>query len=188
MNKFRTTKNLIVATAFYLYNNFITKIPIYTLRLLFLKRVLKMKIGKNTAVHMHNFFTQRNITIGHNSVINRKCYLDGRVGIRIGSNVSISPEVCIVSLGHDPQSPNFETTPGFVEIEDYVWIGIRAIILPGVKLGEGCVIGAGAVVTKNVEPYTIVAGVPAKKIGERHKDLKYTLNYFPPFDTDVLLK
>lgn len=56
---------------------------------------------------------------------------------------------------------------GIIIIEDDVWIGSNAVILKDVKLGKGCVIAAGAVVTKDVEPYTIVGGVPAKKIAER---------------------
>jgi maltose O-acetyltransferase len=60
-----------------------------------------------------------------------------------------------------------------------VWIGYRAIVLPGVTIGNGAVVGAGAVVAKDVEPYKIVAGNPAKVIGERPKDLNYECNYRP---------
>jgi len=66
-----------------------------------------------------------------------------------------------------------------VVIEDRVWIGYRAIVLPGVKIGEGAVVGAGAVVAKDVEPYAIMAGNPARKIGERPKGLIYDCNYRP---------
>jgi acetyltransferase-like isoleucine patch superfamily enzyme len=70
-------------------------------------------------------------------------------------------------------------------IEDHVWIGARAIISPGVRIGEGAVIGAGSVVTRDVEPYTIVAGNPARFIKERSRDLRYKSRYFPFFDTDI---
>jgi maltose O-acetyltransferase len=70
---------------------------------------------------------------------------------------------------------NFCSVSERVIIEDYSWISCRTIILPGVRIGYGSVVCAGAVVTKNVEPYSIVAGVPAKKIGERIKNLDYTL-------------
>jgi maltose O-acetyltransferase len=70
-------------------------------------------------------------------------------------------------------------------LKDYAWIGVRAIVLPGVTLHEGCVVGAGSVVTKDFERYSIVAGVPAKKIGERNPDLQYDLEYRPLFNTDV---
>lgn len=132
------------------------------------------------------FFTGTAVKIGSNSIINRNCYIDGRAGIEIGNNVSISPEAYILSLDHDPQSINFDTIPSRTIIHDYVWIGVRAIILPGIDLKEGCVVGAGAVVTKTPEPYTIIAGVPAVKIGERTKELNYMPKYRPFFNTDVI--
>ncbi|PIX73806.1 acyltransferase, partial [Candidatus Roizmanbacteria bacterium CG_4_10_14_3_um_filter_33_21] len=77
---------------------------------------------------------------------------------------------------HDINSPAFSAINAPVEIEDYVFIGPRAIILPGVTIGQGAIIAAGAVVTKLVPPFTIVAGVPARVIGERQiKDLHYRL-------------
>ena len=72
--------------------------------------------------------------------------------------------------------PGFRAIAQPVIIEDYVFIGPRAIILPGVTLGKGAVVAAGAVVTKDVEPFSIVGGVPAKVIGEREpKELHYRL-------------
>jgi maltose O-acetyltransferase len=115
-------------------------------------------------------------------VINFGCLLDGRkFKIKIGSDVSIGPEASILTLGHDPQSPDFGDRGGNVVIGDRVWIGYRAIILPGVTIGDGAVVGAGAIVTKDVEPFCIVAGNPARKVGERNKDLPYQLNYNPIF-------
>jgi maltose O-acetyltransferase len=66
-----------------------------------------------------------------------------------------------------------------VRIGDRVWIAYRAIILPGVTIGEGAVVGAGSVVTKDVEPYTIVAGNPARVVNKRSPNLHYALNYQP---------
>ncbi|MBL9156704.1 MAG: acyltransferase [Verrucomicrobiales bacterium] len=105
---------------------------------------------------------------------------DGRhFPIHVGENVSIGPEATILTLGHDPRSPGFEDKGGPVKIGDHVWIGYRAIILPGIEIGEGAVVGAGAVVTKDVPPFTIVAGNPAVKIGDRPRDLTYTLDFRP---------
>lgn len=70
-------------------------------------------------------------------------------------------------------------------IEDHAWIGARVIILPGVTVGEGAVVAAGAVVTRSVPPYAVVGGVPAKRIGERNRDLLYRTKFSPFFDTDV---
>jgi acetyltransferase-like isoleucine patch superfamily enzyme len=68
---------------------------------------------------------------------------------------------------------NFRMKSSPVIIDDYVWVGINATVLQGVRIGEGAVVAAGAVVTKNVEPYTIVGGIPAKQIGVRTKNLDY---------------
>lgn len=183
---FRPVKTLLSGCAFYAYNALITHLPGYALRKLYLTGILRMRIGKGSAIHMGCFVTGRHIVIGDHTVINRKCHLDGRVGLTIGRNVSISPECGILSLDHDPQSPDFATVPGPVVIGDYAWIGARALILPGTELGEGAVVGAGAVVTRSCAPYDIVAGVPARKVGERKRGLRYTLDYRPWFNTDVL--
>ena len=173
------------ASLFYLFNSLVTHFPLYTARHAFLKYIFKIPIGKKSSVHSGCFFTGRKISIGDYTAINRNCYLDGRVGVRIGNSVSISPETYILSLTHDAQSNNFIAKGKEVIIEDYVWIGARAMIMPGVTLGTGCIVGAGSVVTKDVPPYTIVAGVPAKKIGERTKNLDYKVVYFPFFNSDI---
>ena len=101
--------------------------------------------------------------------------MDGRDKLFIGDHVDIASEVMIYNAEHDVQSNDFRAVKKPVEISDYVFIGPRAIILPGVKIGKGGVVGAGAVVTKDVEDYSIVGGVPAKEIGQRIKNLNYKL-------------
>lgn len=98
--------------------------------------------------------------------------IDGGGECIIGKNVMMAPEVIILTLNHkyiDMNCPIIMqgSYASKVVIEDDVWIGIRAIILPGIKIGRGAVIGAGAVVTKDVPPYTVVGGVPAKIIKRR---------------------
>lgn len=126
-------------------------------------------MGAKSGVQMGcHFLNGRKVFLGERNVINFGCLFDGRkFSIRTGNNVSIGPEAAILTLGHDPRSAIFEDRGGDVVIGDRAWIGYRAIVLPGVCIGEGAVVGAGAVVTKNVEPYAIVAGNPARKIGER---------------------
>lgn len=143
----------------------------------FFYRLAGMKIGKGSAVHTGaRFYDSRNIEIGRDSIIGEGAVLDGRDKLVIGNHVDIASEVMIYNSEHDVQSSDFEAVTSPVIIEDYVFIGPRAIILPGVKIGKGAVVGAGAVVTKDVEEFSIVGGVPAKVIGERKiKDLKYKL-------------
>ncbi len=173
------------ACLFYFYNAVVTHIPFYTIRHLYLRFAFHIPVGKGSSVHMGCFITGRHTTIGNHTVINRRCYLDGRGGLQIGDNVNISPEVYFVSLTHDVNSPRFTLVPKNVVIEDFVWIGARAIIMPGVKISKGGVVGTGAVVTSDVAEYTIVAGVPARKIGDRIRDLQYQTSYFPYFNTDI---
>jgi len=93
--------------------------------------------------------------------------LDGRSNIIIGNNVDISSETNIFTWEHDIESPIFDSKGAPVIIGDWVYVGTRSTILPGVTIGEGAVVAAGAVVTKDVEPWTMVGGVPAKFIKKR---------------------
>jgi maltose O-acetyltransferase len=158
----------------YAYNNWVTHIPSRRVRQAFLHRHLGA-VGEGTSVQMGNrFFNGWNVCFGQRNIINFGCFFDGRVyPIRTGNDVSIGPEAMILSMGHDPQSAIFSSTGGDVTIDDHVWIATRAVILPGVHLGQG------AVVTKDVPPYTIVAGVPARPVGKRNPDLTYKLEYAP---------
>lgn len=162
----------------YLSNHIINHVPLHFVRLGFYRLFLQFDIGSGSAIFMQAWFDARkNFKMGDNSVINQKCRLDTRGSINIGANVSISAEVCILTADHDLQTSEFNTRIRPVAIEDYVFIGTRAIILPGVTLGEGSAVAAGAVVTKSVDPFTIVAGIPAKPIGKRPTNLQYCGSY-----------
>jgi maltose O-acetyltransferase len=115
------------------------------------------------------------ISIGHGSVINQGVVLDGRFPLTIGNHASISLNSVILTLEHDLADPGFRSIGAPVVIGDYVFIGARAMVLPGVTLGEGAAVAAGAVVTRDVAPYTIVGGVPARPIGMRPAELRYQL-------------
>lgn len=151
-------------------------IPIHFKRRFFY-RLCGIKIGKGSTIHMFaTFFQPKNIEIGEDTIIGNSAFLDGRAKLRIGDHVDIASEVMIYNSEHDINSGVFEAIESPVIIEDYVFIGPRAIILPGVTIGKGAIVGAGAVVTKDVPAYSIVGGVPAHVIGERKsKDLKYHL-------------
>ncbi len=143
----------------------------------FVYRMLGIKIGKGSTIHMKaRFYDPRNISVGEDTIIGEGAVLDGRDELSIGSHVDIATEVMIYNSEHNVNDENFAADNGKVIIEDYVFIGPRAIILAGVTIGKGAIVGAGAVVTKDVPPYAIVGGVPAKIIGERrNKDLHYKL-------------
>ena len=110
-------------------------------------------------------------------MINFGCYLDNRRGITIGNNVGIAHNTKIYTLGHDLNDPQFKTKGTAVTIKDNVFIFSNALIMPGVTIGEGAIVLAGSVVTKDIEPWTIVGGNPAKKIRERSREIDYKQIY-----------
>jgi acetyltransferase-like isoleucine patch superfamily enzyme len=121
------------------------------------------------------------ISIGEHTIVGHDAILDGRRGLTIGARVNLSSEVAIWTEQHDLRARDFGVTGGPVSVGDYAWLSFRATILPGVTIGEGAVVAAGAVVTHDVEPYTVVAGVPAQPVGQRPRDLDYSQGQPPPF-------
>ncbi len=174
----------IIVSAFYdyIFREWIMYIPSHSIRLLFIRSALG-NVGKNSnflmGVEMRN---RKNIFIGENTIVNKKVLLDGRGGkLIIGDNVDIAQETNIWTLEHNVHDDYHKDIGGDVIIEDYVWIASRVTILPGVTIGRGAAVAANAVVTKDVAPMSIVGGIPAKVIGYRKSQLKYTLNYKPFF-------
>ncbi|MEX2013225.1 MAG: DapH/DapD/GlmU-related protein [Candidatus Levyibacteriota bacterium] len=142
----------------------------------FFYRLGGVKIGKGSTIHTGAiFYKPQNIKIGKDSIIGEGVVLDGRDKLLIGDHVAFATDVMVYNAQHDIQSDDFHAITAPVEIGDYVFIGPRAIILPGVKVGRGAVVAAGAVVTGDVAEYEIVGGVPAKQIGQRKKELNYKL-------------
>lgn len=141
-------------------------------------KIYNINIGKNSSIHRNcRFFHIGKLNIGNNSVINFGCYLDNRRGIYIGNNVGIAHNTKIYTLGHNIESPYFETKGAPVYINDNVFIFSNTLIMPGVTIHEGAIILAGSVITKDVPPYTIVGGNPAKIIKNRNKDIQYSQSY-----------
>lgn len=167
---------------YYLPNYWINRIPFYFIRHFYYKKAMKVKIGAGSSLHLKCFIFGTNVHIGKNTTVNRNCYLDGRGKLTIGNNVSISPNVQMITEDHDMDSTNFTGRSRDIIIDDYVWIGTSAIILPGVHIGKGAVVAAGSVVTKSVGPFEVVGGVPAKKIKERNRNLDYNPSWMPFFD------
>jgi len=143
----------------------------------FFYRLAGIKIGRGATIHTHaRFYDPKNISIGDDTIIGEEAVLDGRDKLIIGNHVALATQVMIYNSEHSVEHDDFVAKNAPVEIGDYCFIGPRVIILPGVKIGKGAVVAAGAVVTKEVPPYAIVGGVPAKIIGERkNKTLQYHL-------------
>ncbi|RFM26667.1 glycosyltransferase [Deminuibacter soli] len=157
----------------YFPNYVLNVVPFYSLRHFYYRRILKIKLGQNSSIHLGVQVFGRQISIGSNTTINRKVHLDGRGKLQIGDNVSISQDCFLITADHDYNTATFSYRSGEIQIQDYAWLGTRVTVLPNVVIGQGAVVCAGAVVTKPVEPYTVVAGVPAREIGKRNPNLTY---------------
>lgn len=170
INKIENRLNTIVLEFWLMILRWVGHIPIHTIRKIFY--ILSgIKMPFNSTIHMWaNFFKPQNITIGQDTIIGDHCFLDGRAPLKIGDHVGIASQVLIYNDEHDINSPIYGNSFGPVTIEDYVFIGPRAIILPNIKIGKGAVVAAGAVVTKDIPPFEIWGGVPAKKISDRKID------------------
>ncbi len=139
-------------------------------------KILGAKIGHDVVFHFKTEVrAPEHLVIGRGTIIGDNAILDARGGLVFGSNVNLSSNVSIYTLQHDHRDPDFKCTKldAKVTIGDRAWLGSNCIILPGVSVGEGAVCCAGCVVTKDVEPYTVVAGIPARKVNERPKNLRY---------------
>ena len=185
-----TAKDRLLQLALYVTNELVANVPSATLRHSWYRRVLGIEMAEGAKVFMHVTMSVRGrpkadrggISIGRNSLINQHCWIDGRGGLRIGANVNISRGVWFLGGDHNIDDPAFTTRFAPTEVGDRAFLGCRAQILAGVKIGEGAVVAAGALVTKDVPAYAVVAGVPARVVRTRRRDLHYELTYSPMFE------
>jgi acetyltransferase-like isoleucine patch superfamily enzyme len=129
-----------------------------------------------SVLHVYNFrdLPHAGIWIGEHSLVGEYNVIRGQGGVRIGNRVYTSPMVQLVAVNHvfdDPSRPFVDQgiTAEGITIEDDVWIGSGAVVTDGVTIGRGAVVAAGSVVTQDVEPFTVVGGVPARvlrRVGE----------------------
>lgn len=135
----------------------------------------KITIGANSVVRAGTMLLPSGgyISIGDKTSLNHYVVINGEGGVNIGNDVMVAAFASFFAANHKfdrldvPMRAQGMSTKGGIVIEDDVWIGTHAVILDGVRIGTGSVIAAGAVVTKNVEPFSIMAGVPAKKVAGR---------------------
>jgi putative colanic acid biosynthesis acetyltransferase WcaF len=163
------------------YNRLIAHMPATQLR----TRLLR-SLGAELGPHVYIFggtevLASNRLTIAGNCHIGRYCQIDARGGLQIGRNVVIASHVILVTADHDINDPSFRGRLASITIGDRAWIASRATVVKGVNIGEGAVIAAGSVVTSDVPPWAIVAGVPARVVGERSRDQRYTIDHGPSF-------
>lgn len=143
-----------------------------------LYRLLGAVIGSHAVIHYGSEIRcPKRLEIGKGSIVGDNAILDARCGLVIGRHVNISSNVSIYTLQHDYRDRKFhcnvEQRRMKVEIGDRVWLGANVIVLPGVTIGEGAVCCAGAVIAKDVPPFSVMAGIPAQQIRERPRDIDY---------------
>jgi maltose O-acetyltransferase len=166
----------------YLMNAFVAHIPLLGPRMRGYRAfgVHFEDIDTSTIMLGTEVFKPKALSVGAHTIIGRRCLMDCRGSqITLGRNVNFGSQVVFVCAKHDIQSPTFAHSFSPIVVHDYAWISLRATVLGGVTVGEGAVVAAGAVVTSDVDPYTVVAGVPARPIGERTRDLRYELLHRP---------
>ncbi len=124
-------------------------------------------------------WTPEQLTVGAHTIVGRDCLLDARGGITLGRSVNITSHSLLMTAKHTLDAPDFIDEYAPIVIHDRAWLALRSIVIGGVTIGEGAVVAAGAVVTRDVAPFTVVGGVPARPIGERSSELTYELYYRP---------
>lgn len=173
----------------YVTNHVVNRIPSFGIRHAWYSKILGIRLAPGAAIHMGCFIwfygpghlRRTGSSIGPRARINRNCCLDMRAPVHIGADVSISPEVAILTTQHDIDVPGFPLESRGVTVEDHAFVGMRATLLPGTRLGRGAVVAAGAVATGDVPKLTVVGGVPARPIGVRDEGgLQYHLDEPPP--------
>lgn len=176
---FRRTKvklRYLFTAAEWIWIRIFCKIPSKRIRRLCLCMFQDVHIHRSVPVYSGFEWWSGPLTIGEGSSVGFHNHLDCRKGLTIGKSVCLASYVTVWTLHHDYNTVDFASKGAAVTIGDYAWLCSHCIILPGVNIGEGAVVASGAVVTRDVPPYSVVGGVPARVIGQRDR-LQY--NYRP---------
>ncbi len=167
-------------TVEYLLNHAVNRVPFVGARMrLYAAAGMRIEDPARSLIMLHTeVHDPRQIAIGSRTSIGRNCLLDGRGGITLGRNVNISSFTLLITGTHDVHSQDvFLASYRPIVVGDRAWIATRATVLGGVTIGEGAVVAAASLVSRDVEPFTIVAGVPARPIGKRSAELTYELGW-----------
>lgn len=140
---------------------------------LYVFRLMLKKMGSRVFIDTKVYFRYPNrVKIGSDVSINRGCefypsFYNRDATIELGNNIRLGPSIKFLAAGHDYKEINLPNISAKIIVKDNVWIGANCSILKGITIGEGAIVAAGSVVTKDVGPYEIHGGIPAKKIKER---------------------
>lgn len=160
-------------------NRVINKLPSRHLRKAFYS-MLGAKMGKNCfPCRRVEILLPKGLKLGDGVAVGWYAELDARGGITVGHDTNISSHVKLITGSHDINDPEFTADFLPIHIGHHCWIGTGAMILQGVSIGDGAVVAAGAVVCKDVEPWTVVGGIPAKKIQDREQSILYQGSKLP---------
>lgn len=170
-------RHYLLLTAF---NSVGTHVPSHRLRQAWL-RVLGARIGRGCSVlRGTTVLGPESLVLGDRCAIGWRCVLDARGGITLGHDVVVASDAQLLTADHDPGSTTFSVRLAPIRLEDHSWVATGALVLPGVTVAEGAVVAAGSVVHAEVGPGTIVAGSPARPIGQRAPNLEYQVEFRPP--------
>jgi putative colanic acid biosynthesis acetyltransferase WcaF len=163
------------------YNLIVTHVPSRRIRVAWL-RLFGAKIGKQTSIMMGTrIHGVKKLTIGDNCSIGTRCLLDARCRLTIDDAVVLSNDVQTIAGHHLVNTDDFHNFLSPIHIEHHVWVASRAMVLPGVEIAAGAVIEACSLVRDDVDPMTVVAGIPAKQRGVRKSSLNYRPDFAPRF-------
>lgn len=160
-------------------NVVINKIPSRHIRKWFYQ-LMGAKIGKRTVIcRRADILYPKGLDLADNVAVGWFVHMDARAGIFVDHNTNISSYTKFITGSHDIDDPMFTAEFKPITIGHHVWIGTGATVLQGVNIGEGAVVAAGAVVTKDIPSYEIWGGVPAKFIRKRNKNIEYKIKGAP---------
>jgi maltose O-acetyltransferase len=133
-----------------------------------------MTLGVHAQVRAQCYvMTPSNVTLGDGAFVNNRCFLESHAPIVIGARTSLAMEVLLCTSSHHIGDAQARGGPSFIapiEIGEGCWLGARCTVLPGVTIGDSCVIASGALVTSDCEPNGVYAGVPAKRLRDLEQD------------------